>query len=112
MAAGVDAGPGAEVDGDHAGASQFTEFVLLMKAGDDKEGKLLGMEEFYEKSMAAAGTTHPAVMMLFPNPQPTVMPNLVEKANHVVLHSKHAVTVGGKTMPFGIGLTIVGSAGS
>jgi hypothetical protein len=102
------------LDGDHAGSSQYTEFVLLLKAGDDAEPKLLGMEEFYEKSMAAAGTTHPAVLMLFPNPQPAAEPKLADKGNnHLVLNTRQTLSIApGKSAPLGFGLTVVGSSGS
>ena len=56
------------LDGDHAGSSQFTEFLLLLKASDDAEPRLLGMDEFLRESMGA-GTTHPAVFV-FPNLKP------------------------------------------
>jgi len=102
------------LDGDHAGASQHTEFILLLKAGEDAAPKLLGMDEFYEKSMSAAGTTHPIVLMLFPNPQPAAEAQIQDKGNgHQVLTTKQTLTIGGgKTMPLGFGLTIVGSAGA
>lgn len=99
------------LDGDHAGSSQFTEFVLLLKATDDASPKALTMEELFEKSMTAAGTTHPAVFMLFPNAKPAADPQVLDKGgNHVVLYTKNELSVSGKSQPFGFGLTVVGSA--
>lgn len=101
------------LDGDHAGSSMFTEFILLLKADEDTAAELLGQDTLYEKSMSAAGTTHPAVFMLFPNPKPADAPQIVDKGgHHQVLLSKQTVSLGaGKTAPIGFGVTVVGSAG-
>jgi hypothetical protein len=99
-------------DGDHTGASQFTEFLVVLDAAKDSKPALMEPKEMVEASQKALSTGHPGVFMLFPNEKPAAQPQLMPKENnHWVLYSKEEFTVGGKKAgTIGIGLTLVGNA--
>jgi hypothetical protein len=99
-------------DGDHAGSSQFTEFLVATAAAKDTKPELMEPKEMAEVSAKSIGTGHPGVFMLFPNDKPAPNPQLAAKENtHWVLNAKEEVTVGGKKAgSIGIGLTLVGNA--
>jgi hypothetical protein len=99
-------------DGDHTGVSQFTEFLLLIAAGKDTRPDLMEPKDMIEASTKTMGTSHPGVLMLFPNNMPAGAPQLVSKENnHWVLNLKDDVAVNGKKMgSIGIGLALVGNA--
>jgi hypothetical protein len=99
-------------DGDHAGASQFTEFVVAVAADKDAKPELMDPKEMVEASAKSISTGHPGVFMLFPNSTPAADAKLAGKENnHWVLNVKEDVTVGGKKAgSIGIGLTLVGNA--
>jgi hypothetical protein len=99
-------------DGDHAGSSQFTEFVVAVAAAKDTKPDLMEPKEMVEAAAKSIGTGHPGVFMLFPNNTPAAAPQLAGKDNnHWVLNVKEDVTVGGKKAgSIGIGLTLVGNA--
>jgi hypothetical protein len=100
------------MDGDHTGASQFTEFVLIVDAAKDTKPALMDPKDMIEVSQKSIGTGHPGVFMLFPNNKPAAAPQLVSKeGNHWVLNVGEDITVGGKKAGIiGIGLTLVGNA--
>jgi hypothetical protein len=100
-------------DGDHMGTAPYQEFCLLVSADRDRKPDLLPVKDLQELSTKSIGTSHPAVLLLFPNEKPKDMPQLVGKDNdHWVLNTKEDVTVGGKKVPagLGIGLTLIGHA--
>jgi hypothetical protein len=99
-------------DGDHAGSSQFTEFLVATAAAKDTKPDLIEPKEMAEVSAKSIGTGHPGVFMLFPNDKPAANPQLAPKDNnHWVLNVKEDVTVGGKKAgSIGFGLTLVGNA--
>jgi hypothetical protein len=100
------------MDGDHTGASQFTEFALIVDAAKDQKPALMEPKDMIEASQKSIGTGHPGVFMLFPNNMPAAAPQLVSKeSNHWVLNASENITVGGKKAgTIGIGLTLVGNA--
>ena len=101
------------MDGDHAGMSDFQEFLLVVSAAKDKKAGLLEPKEMIEESQKSIGTGHPGVFMLFPIAKVVANPELSAKPkNHWVINTKGQVVVGGKktSAALGIGLTVVGSA--
>jgi len=99
-------------DGDHAGASQFTEFLVAVAAAKDTKPELMEPKEMAEAAAKSISTGHPGVFMLFPNNTPAAAPQLATKENnHWVLNVKEDVTVAGKKAgSIGIGVTLVGNA--
>jgi len=66
------------VNGDHLGVSPYRDFALLVPAGKDKDLASLTAKRLEESSAEAAGTSHPAVLMLLAAPggaqgEPTVV---------------------------------------
>jgi hypothetical protein len=88
------------------------DFLLVSAAAEDKSAGTLEPKALQERSIKTMGTSHPGVLMLFPNNQPGAAPELAAKENnHLVLNTKVGISVGGKNVGFmGIGLTMVGHA--
>jgi hypothetical protein len=100
-------------DGDHMGTAPFPQFGLLLAAGKDTSAGPIEVKKMQEQSAASIGTSHPAVLLLFPNEKPGPAPQLATRqpGNHVVLNTRAEVSAGGKTAaPLGISLTLVGHA--
>jgi hypothetical protein len=57
------------VNGDHLGVSPFRDFALLLPAAKDTELAPLAQKELESVSAEAAGTSHPAVLMLIAPPE-------------------------------------------
>jgi hypothetical protein len=100
------------MNGNHMGTAPYNEFALLIPADQDASpDPLESMKELNKKSNKAAGTDHPAILLLFPNNKPGDAPELADKGKgHWVLNSRTEVTIDGKKLPLGIGLTLVGHA--
>jgi hypothetical protein len=99
------------MDGDHMGVSMFQDFCLLAAADMDAKPDPLEPKALQELSTKSINTTHPAVLMLFPDPKPPEKPQLSAKSNnHWVLNTKAVVSSDGKKGALGIGLTLVGAA--
>jgi hypothetical protein len=56
------------VNGDHLGVSPFRDYALLLPAAKDKSLDLPPRKQLDERSAEAAGTSHPAVLMLLSSP--------------------------------------------
>jgi hypothetical protein len=99
------------MDGDHMGTAPFTEFGLLSPADADTKAEPMSAKELQEMSAKAAGGTHPAVFLLFPNNKPEDMPKLETKeGGHWVLMVKEPVVVEKEKAALGIGLNLIGHA--
>jgi hypothetical protein len=101
------------MDGDHMGTSPHSEFCMLVSAKKDTKPGTLESKSLVEMSTASMGTSHPGVLMLFPNNKPAPMPQLVDKGNnHWALNTQVGVAIQGQPNPavIGIGLTLVGNA--
>ncbi len=97
------------MDGDHMGTAPHGEFFLLAPAGLDKDPAPVEVKELRERSNQAAKTSHPAVLLLFPNPKPLAVPQLTSRENeHWVLNFQTHVKAGGENTVLGVGLTLVG----
>lgn len=57
------------MNGDHLGASPFRDFALLLPAATDKTVAGLAQKPLFDESAEAAGTSHPAVLMLLEAPE-------------------------------------------
>lgn len=99
-------------DGDHMGTAPYTEFGLLSPAAEDKNpGPHKEAKELHEVSTKATGTSHPGVLLLFPNEKPKDTPELVSKPNgHWVLNFKVEVNVKDQKTTLGMGLNLIGHA--
>jgi hypothetical protein len=56
------------VNGDHLGVSPYRDFALLVAAAKDSAATPLPGKKLEEQSADAAGSSHPAVLMLLPVP--------------------------------------------
>jgi hypothetical protein len=56
------------VNGDHLGVSPFRDYALLLPAAKDTSLDLPPRKQLEERSAEAAGTSHPAVLMLLSSP--------------------------------------------
>jgi len=56
------------VNGDHLGVSPFRDYALLLPAAKDNSLNLPPRKQLDERSAEAAGTSHPAVLMLLSSP--------------------------------------------
>jgi hypothetical protein len=96
-------------DGDHMGTAAHPEFVVLLRAEDDKAPATLEPKALHEQSMKAAGTAHPAVFLLFPAAKAADAAKLVDKGEgHMALTLKIEATVDGKKVPMGLTLNLFG----
>src|SRR5438128_7460894 len=65
------------MDGDHMGTAPYAEFCLLVPAARDENPEpMKEPKTLHERSTRASGTSHPAVLLLFPNPKPEAQPKL------------------------------------
>lgn len=97
-------------DGDHMGTAPFSEFLILSSPKFDNKAELLTPKALVERSSASINTTHPAVLLLFPNQTPGDKVELSSKPNNTwVLNLKRPVATDNKgTATLGIGFAIVG----
>lgn len=100
-------------DGDHMGTAPHSEFCVLVAAAKDKKIDPLEPKMMIELSAASLGTTHPGVLLLFPNSKPGKEPAMTPRPNnHFSLNTGSGIAVKGQktTAVLGIGLTLVGHA--
>jgi hypothetical protein len=98
-------------NGDHMGTAPFNEFCLLVPASEDKKAEPLAGKELQELSTKASGTSHPAVLLLFPIPLKDAgdSAKVVDKGEgHWVLTLKLELAVGDEKPGLGLGLTLIG----
>ncbi|GIW82195.1 MAG: hypothetical protein KatS3mg105_4002 [Gemmatales bacterium] len=100
------------MDGDHMGTALYNQFGVLIPARVDRSpAPLKDAEQLHALSTKASNTSHPAIMMLFPNKTPEKEPKVVAKGlGHQVLYFQEEAVADGKKAPLGIGLTVVGHA--
>jgi hypothetical protein len=97
------------MDGDHQGTAPYSEFCLLSPIDKDEKPDTLDVKAMYELSTNASGGSHPAVMLLFPNPKPDDQPKLAAKSNNTeVLNVKLKVDANGTAASLGFGFTVAG----
>jgi hypothetical protein len=67
-------------DGDHMGTAPYKEFCLLIPAEDDrKPGPLDTPKDLQERSTKATGSSHPGVLLLWPEKDPGEAPKLFSR---------------------------------
>ena len=98
------------MDGDHMGTAQYSEFLLMCPAAEDKKATTMEAKALQEMSAKSTGA-HPGVFLLFPGKDAGEEPKLVDKGEgHWVLMSKQAIVAGDKKATMQIGLTLFGSS--
>jgi hypothetical protein len=99
------------MDGDHMGTAPYNEFLLLAPAAADQKPDTLDAKAMHQLSAKSIpGSSHPAVLLLFPNPKPEDAPKLVDKGKDIwVLHCKETTQSKGT---LGFGLTLFGASDS
>jgi hypothetical protein len=97
-------------DGDHAGKSQFTEFVLLSAAVHDAKPDTMTHKNLVDMSMKSIDSGHPAVLMLFPNEKPGKTWIESRPRDHWVVNFACGVKTANGSGLLGFGLTPVGEA--
>ncbi|MBO0700157.1 MAG: hypothetical protein J2P46_17285 [Zavarzinella sp.] len=96
-------------DGDHQGTAPFSDFCLLIPAGDDKKPDVMDAETLHQQSNKATSRKHPGVMLLFPNKTPAEKPAVESKPkDHWVLSYRAPATAGGEKAYLGFSLVVVG----
>ncbi len=97
------------MDGDHMGVAPHTEFGLLVPAKADEKPDAMDAKALQDLSKKSSGSSHPAVLLLYPYEKPADQPTLVDKGKDTwVLNVKQVVTAGGQQTAIGIGLTLIG----
>ncbi|HEV3257500.1 MAG TPA: hypothetical protein VG013_11510 [Gemmataceae bacterium] len=98
------------MDGDHMGTAPYPEFCLLVPASmDDQAGPLKNAKELQELSTKATDTSHPGILLLFPNSKPAATPRVVNKGNgHWMVDLKETAAAGGEKGSLGVGLVLIG----
>jgi hypothetical protein len=98
-------------NGDHMGTAPYNEFCLLVPAADDKNEKPIAGKELQDVSTKASGTSHPAVLLLFPvaAKEAGAEAKVVDKGEgHWIVALKLDLKVGEEKVPLGLGLTLIG----
>jgi hypothetical protein len=97
-------------EGDHAGKSLYTEFLLLAAAAKDTAAAPMLPRDLIDMSRKSIDSAHPAVLMLFPCKVPEKTGLVTKARNHVVLQTACTVKTVGAEGKLGIGLTLSGEA--
>jgi len=96
-------------NGDHQGTAPFNEFCLLSPAAKDSSPDTMEPKELHELSANSVGSSHPGVMLLYPNSKPEDEPKVVGKSGGTsVLNVKRPVEANGVKTFLGFGFTVVG----
>jgi hypothetical protein len=97
------------MDGDHMGTAPNPEFCLLTPADKDADPAAIEAKQLQENSKDASGTSHPAVLLLYPYENPKDDLKLTSKEGGTwVLERKQPVLAGGQKAVLGIALTLIG----
>ena len=98
------------MDGDHMGTAPYSEFLLLSPAKNDQKAGTMEGKALHELSAKTIpGQSHPAVMLLFPNPKPEDAPKLVDKgAGNWALSWKAPAEVNKQKSSLGLGMILFG----
>jgi hypothetical protein len=97
------------MDGDHMGTAPNPEFCLLVPADKDADPATMEPKQLHEASKEASGTSHPAVLLLFPNEAPKDDLKLTNKDGGTwVLQRKQPVMAGDQKAVLGLALTLIG----
>jgi len=98
-------------DGDHEGTAPHTDFCLLIPAPKDEKPDRMEVKDLRELSGESTGSTHPGVVLLFPNHKADDTPKVVSKGKGIwVLNVKRAVKAGDVDASLGFGVVVAGNA--
>ena len=96
-------------NGDHMGTAPYNEFCLLSPATKNGKADTMEPKELHDLSATAAGSSHPSVMLLYPNNKPEDQPKVISKPNATwVLNVKRPVDANGTKTSLGFGFTVAG----
>jgi hypothetical protein len=99
------------MDGDHMGTAPNPEFCLLVPADKDTDPATMEAKQLHESSKEASGTSHPCILLLYPNENPKDETKLTTKEGGAwVVERKQPVTAGDKKASLGLGLTLIGAS--
>jgi hypothetical protein len=99
------------MDGDHMGTAPYPDFGLLVAAAEDKSPGTMDPKKLYEVSAGSIGTSHPAVLLLYPNARPGATPQVgSQPGNQVTVNTRTTLRAKGGRGVLGISLTLVGHA--
>lgn len=103
------------VNGDHLGVSVFRDYALLLPAAKDTATADLPKKSLQERSAEAAGTSHPAILMLLTPPAAAPAPPAMahDEAKNTwgaVVPLSLEVKGAGTPTPFPVQLIVVGAA--
>lgn len=101
------------VDGNHEGTSPTRDFLLMVKAEDDKSAKPMGTDQLNELSAEAAETNHPAMLCLqeahaTDDAKPSMLHN--EDRDWWIVRFTGKAAAGGKTSRLPVEVIVVGVA--
>jgi hypothetical protein len=96
-------------NGDHDGTAPHTEFCLLSPAFKDEKPDTMEFKALIEMSATITGSTHPSVMLLFPNSKPDDAPKLVSRGRGIwTANVKRTVRAGERKTTLGFAFTVAG----
>jgi hypothetical protein len=103
------------VNGDHLGVSPFRDYVLLLPAAKDAALKILARKPLEERSAEAAGSSHPAVLLLVTAPAngaatPAMVRDDAKNTWGVVLPVSLTVNGASGLVPFKFQVIVIGAA--
>jgi hypothetical protein len=101
------------IDGNHVGTSPTRDFLLLVRAADDRSADDLDVKTLMSASADAAGSNHPGMLCLQRvQGEPAAAPALREVPNNEwwILQITGAANAGGKSQPLPIAMVVVGHA--
>ena len=97
------------MDGDHMGTAPYTEFCLLCPAEKDDKPDTMQIKALTDLSASAHGSTHPAVLLLFPNAKPEDGAKIASKGDGIfVVNVKRTVVAGDQKTMLGFSFTVAG----
>lgn len=102
------------VNGDHLGVSPFRDYALLLPAAKDRSLANVPEKPLHERSAEAAGTSHPAVLLLLTAPAGAAPPAIHHDPEKntwgAVVPLNLAVPGSGSAPPVRVQLIVVGAA--
>lgn len=101
------------MDGNHAGTSETSDFLLALPAAiDTKADAIATKEELSEESAKAAGSTHPAIFSLVDPKRASRKPKLEvdDFTEHTILSFTGAAKEGDKSVKLKVRLVVVGQS--
>lgn len=103
------------VNGDHLGVSPFRDYGLLLPAAKDTNAAPLARKALEGQSAQAAGSSHPAVLLLMAAPsgskgEPAIVRDETKNTSSAVLSLPLSVNGGGAREPLVVQLVIAGMA--